>query len=300
MVLPIRIGMKVLFKHFILEASFLGLLLFVDQYTKSWALGLSEEGSLGLFSLLPQFNRGFILGSFSELPEVIRLVTLSGAGALLLCLYIFFRCFGNAEALRLRGGFILAMAGILGNWIDRVSLRGSVVDFLSLKHFEFAVFNIADIYLFVGVLVCVLVQLRLTRSWHADEKRLLRWPRGLQLKMTLTLTGFGLVSGIVYLAVGYSFLRVALPPEAKSLSHYLVACALIQVAQGLILFCLGTYLSEKVSGPLFAIERQLKRLAAGHRNSFRLRDGDYLREFEAPLDDLRNLLDEKASEDDAA
>ncbi len=71
----------------------------------------------------------------------------------------------------------LALAGVLGNFIDRLFrapsfLRGHVIDFLSLKHF--AVFNVADMMLTAAavlVVVCALfLKLNLDGKVFADEK----------------------------------------------------------------------------------------------------------------------------------
>ena len=49
-------------------------------------------------------------------------------------------------------GLCLVIAGGLGNFIDRVRL-GYVVDMFHLDFINFPVFNVADSYLTVGVLV---------------------------------------------------------------------------------------------------------------------------------------------------
>ena len=56
-------------------------------------------------------------------------------------------------------GLVLIIAGGLGNFIDRIS-QGFVVDMFHLDFVNFAIFNVADSYLTVGVLVLLLAMLK--------------------------------------------------------------------------------------------------------------------------------------------
>ncbi|MFV0556724.1 MAG: signal peptidase II [Lactovum sp.] len=49
----------------------------------------------------------------------------------------------------------LIIAGALGNWIDRLR-QGFVVDMFQTEFINFAIFNLADIYLFIGFSVLML------------------------------------------------------------------------------------------------------------------------------------------------
>ena len=56
-------------------------------------------------------------------------------------------------------GLVLIISGGLGNFIDRVS-QGFVVDMFHLDFVNFAIFNVADSYLTVGVIVLLLAMLK--------------------------------------------------------------------------------------------------------------------------------------------
>ena len=56
-------------------------------------------------------------------------------------------------------GLVLIIAGGLGNFIDRIS-QGFVVDMFHLDFVNFAIFNVADSYLTVGVVVLLLAMLK--------------------------------------------------------------------------------------------------------------------------------------------
>ena len=54
--------------------------------------------------------------------------------------------------------YSLVISGIIGNLIDRI-IRGYVVDFIGIKMFNynFPIFNFADIYIVIGVLLFILI-----------------------------------------------------------------------------------------------------------------------------------------------
>ncbi len=56
-------------------------------------------------------------------------------------------------------GLTLVIAGGLGNFIDRIR-QGFVVDMFHLDFINFAIFNVADSYLTVGVVVLLLAMLK--------------------------------------------------------------------------------------------------------------------------------------------
>ena len=58
---------------------------------------------------------------------------------------------------------VFILGGALGNLIDRVRL-GYVVDFLYFKLIDFPVFNVADIYVTVSVIVLILLMIFKYRS----------------------------------------------------------------------------------------------------------------------------------------
>ena len=63
------------------------------------------------------------------------------------------------DSLWLFFGLTLIIAGGLGNFIDRMS-QGFVVDMFHLDFINFAIFNVADSYLTVGVIVLLIAMLK--------------------------------------------------------------------------------------------------------------------------------------------
>ncbi|MFS1052450.1 signal peptidase II [Enterococcus casseliflavus] len=64
-------------------------------------------------------------------------------------------------------GLSVMLAGALGNYFDRIRL-GYVIDMIKLDFYQFPIFNFADVYLFVGLIITLFsyshFQLKRTRS----------------------------------------------------------------------------------------------------------------------------------------
>ncbi len=63
----------------------------------------------------------------------------------------------NLDLSKLRTVFLVSLifSGALGNFIDRIAYKGAVVDFIAIGWYP--VFNLADVYLTVGVLGLIFV-----------------------------------------------------------------------------------------------------------------------------------------------
>ena len=135
------------------------LLIALDQLVKSyivWQIPLGEVRSWipNLVSLTYLQNRGAafsILQDQQWLFAIITLVVMVGA--------IWYLHKHMEDSLWTVLGLILIIAGGLGNFIDRVS-QGFVVDMFHLDFINFAIFNVADSYLTVGVIILLIAMLK--------------------------------------------------------------------------------------------------------------------------------------------
>ena len=134
-------------------------LIVLDQLVKAYvvqniALGEIKSWIPNLVSLTYLQNRG---AAFSMLQDqqwffaVITLVVMAGA--------IWYLHKHIEDSLWIVFGLVLIIAGGLGNFIDRIS-QGFVVDMFHLDFINFAIFNVADSYLTVGVIVLLLAMLK--------------------------------------------------------------------------------------------------------------------------------------------
>ena len=126
------------------------ILIIADQLTKLWALAdlRGSEGIpviSGVFELQYLENRGAAFGILQDKQILFLLITVAVA---VLLTYISIRIPEE------RICYVLLMAGAFGNLIDRVA-RGYVVDFFYFKLIDFPIFNVADIYVTVTMVLLI-------------------------------------------------------------------------------------------------------------------------------------------------
>ena len=140
-------------------AGIIAALIVLDQLVKAYvvqniALGEIKSWIPNLVSLTYLQNRGAafsILQDQQVLFAVITLVVVVGA--------IWYLHKHMEDAFWMVLGLTLIIAGGLGNFIDRIS-QGFVVDMFHLDFINFAIFNVADSYLTVGVIILLLAMLK--------------------------------------------------------------------------------------------------------------------------------------------
>ena len=150
---------------YFLLAVFAGLIITADQVTK--ALVRTNLPVQGVWSPWPWltpyarvvhwYNTGVAFGMFQGMNGVFIVLAILVSLAIL---YYFPRVPRQDWALRLAMG--MQLAGAVGNLIDRVQF-GHVTDFISIGNF--AVFNIADASISVGVVILILA------VWIQDIKK---------------------------------------------------------------------------------------------------------------------------------
>ena len=140
-------------------AGIIAALIVLDQLVKAYvvqniALGEIKSWIPNFVSLTYLQNRGAafsILQDQQLLFAVITLVVVVGA--------IWYLHKHMEDSFWMVLGLTLIIAGGLGNFIDRIS-QGFVVDMFHLDFINFAIFNVADSYLTVGVVVLLFAMLK--------------------------------------------------------------------------------------------------------------------------------------------
>ncbi|MGZ3798483.1 MAG: signal peptidase II, partial [Pseudobdellovibrionaceae bacterium] len=76
----------------------------IDRLSKMASMDLQNAVTHGPVSFILHHNHGAMLGLFSELPAVLRIVSLSTGGAFLLCSYVIVQYLLPIRSLMLRSG----------------------------------------------------------------------------------------------------------------------------------------------------------------------------------------------------
>jgi len=257
----------------------------VDQATKLWASKLLGLEWFGIFGFMLHHNHGAILGLFSDMPPVLRIVSLATGGAFLFFLFFIIQFLLPSTSLLLRAGLSFLLGGILGNVTDRI-LHGFVIDFILIGYngSYFPVFNLADALQWIGY-VCVVIALIKDgkKLWPVDNARKSYWINvKFQLKYCLSLMAFSLFLSIIAGTYSYTYLKVTInelrgpdPYMTKQLlGPFIVTFAIVSVTSAAILFVAGLILSHRAAGPLYAFERFINDYIAGRPKKLKLRTGD--------------------------
>ncbi|HEL0601147.1 TPA: signal peptidase II [Streptococcus equi subsp. zooepidemicus] len=130
-------------------------LMILDQLSKWWTVTHIELGQVkpfipGLVSLTYLQNRGAAFSILQNQQWFFTIITILVVG------YAIYYVLKHTKAsFWLQLSLLLIISGGLGNFIDRMRLS-YVVDMIHLDVINFAIFNVADSYLTVGVLLLVI------------------------------------------------------------------------------------------------------------------------------------------------
>jgi len=263
----------------------------LDRITKVWASELVATKSYGYLVLSLHHNHGAMLGLFSEIPAILRVVSLATGGAFLLFIFIVIQYMLPIKSMNLRVGLSILIGGILGNVTDRI-LHGYVIDFLILGNqtLSTAVFNMADALQWVAYFMIVYSLVKESEIlWPENERRGRIWvnPK-YQWRYSLTLSfagiGFSIISGVYT----YTYLRVTMAEVFGHQQHlidkYLIPFTLtlviISLTFAIIMFLIGRKLSHRTAGPLYAFDLFLDDLLKGKVRKLKLRSGDEFPQLE--------------------
>ncbi len=272
-----------------------------DRVTKIWALDLQGIQFFGPVGFTLHYNPGAILGLFSDLPAVLRIVSLSTGGAFLIFTFLIIQILLPVRSLMLRSGMSILLGGILGNVSDRI-YWGYVVDFIVFTNKSFAspVFNIADALQWVGYFMVVVALIKEGKNiWPENNLRKSYWvDYKYQIQYCLKLIAFGIAFAIISGIYSYTFLKVALEESSsttathseKILVPFVITYIIVSVVFTIILFFTGLVLSHRAAGPIYAFKRFMEDLMKGKYSPLKLRTGDEFKHLEVIAEDMAKKI----------
>lgn len=133
-------------------------LVLIDQVTKYWArFTLKEEGPISIFpgvlKLQYHENTGAIWGIMTGKTNLLSVITII---LTVLLIFLYFQIPRERRYTPIQIIWVFMMAGAIGNFIDRISLK-YVVDFIYFELIDFPIFNIADSYLTVSCFLLLIL-----------------------------------------------------------------------------------------------------------------------------------------------
>ena len=131
----------------------------IDQLTKLLAINnlrdLADEIPVinKIFGLYYVENKGI---SFSMLSSKMALIIIITSIIMLILIYVMIRTPKTKYFIPFSIVLSVIVGGAAGNMIDRI-VRGFVIDFIMLDFINFPIFNVADIFVCVGLFILVIL-----------------------------------------------------------------------------------------------------------------------------------------------
>ena len=115
------------------------------------------------FSLTYVLNDGAAFSLFASRTYLLILI------ALICLFFIIYELKNNLDDRVLSIGYSLVLAGLLGNFIDRL-IDGYIIDYLSFKilGYSYPIFNLADILIVVGIVIVIIKEILKERGKKDD------------------------------------------------------------------------------------------------------------------------------------
>lgn len=120
-----------------------------------------QSFAAGHLHLVYMENSGGMLSMGNQLPEKVKFWIFTVGVSIIILVLLVITIMKKELSRWMIFCFTLFISGGIGNLIDRITNEGRVIDFIVIELFGFrtGVFNIADFYITVGVILLILVEL---------------------------------------------------------------------------------------------------------------------------------------------
>ena len=152
---------KNLTKNFYINLFIIFLTFIIDRITKIYVIGVNSKNSYGdlysskFLNINLIWNEGIAFGLFSfSQNNLYNLLTLIISIIIIVILKMIINSYGIKKY-----GLIMIFGGALGNLFDRIFYK-AVPDFIDfhIGEFHWFVFNVADIFITIGVIIMILFE----------------------------------------------------------------------------------------------------------------------------------------------
>lgn len=244
-----------------------------------------------------RYNEGFILGSFSDLPVSIRILTMSSLYGFIFFLFSCLIYFLSPHVKKLKFALAILVGGIGGNVWDR-TFYGKTLDFIPLKFSQqwYFTFNTADLFQWIGALsILWFLLVHGPKVWPDEDQRgqYVVNPKE-QIRFALKMSVIAMCSCLILGIFSFAYWRMFLNDIGQLNSHFLSNYILVFISLSflftIIAFLTGLFLSHKSVGPLYAFEIYIEDLLNGRDRPLNLREGDHYKHLEKIANDLRRAL----------
>ena len=155
--------------RYVIYLAICAILVALDQITKNLAAAAlkGKDNAVwikNVFELEYCENTGAAFSSFTGKQGFLLAIT---SIVLILIIFEFVRIPEGKRYAGLRIDFLLIMAGAIGNMIDRIK-QGYVVDFIYFVPINFPRFNVADIYVTVGMVLLIILLFFVYKDYETE------------------------------------------------------------------------------------------------------------------------------------
>lgn len=263
----------------------------LDHITKLWSISISQPFKIGFIEFTLYHNQGAFLGSFAELPPLLKIVSMSTIASFLVFSYIVIQYMLPIKSLRLRLGMSILLGGIIGNITDRI-LWGYVIDFFitDLYWFKLHPMNLADLSQWIGYGLIAMALIKEDEIlWPPENNRHRLWinPQ-YQFRfivfLLLVVLSFTLIGSIFSFTYFKATILELVGNNTQVMDRFLGPYLLIYLSISFTFCCFLVFLGRKVShrnaGPIFAFDKYVSDLLEGRNRRFTLRAGDEFKQLE--------------------
>ena len=150
-----------------------GVLAALDLWLKAWAAGNLQNNPprtliYGLLGLRYTENTGMVFGFLSGNDWTVWVASIMTVVVMIVLLIYYYKLPTEKKSWLIRIPLIMVFAGAVGNLFDRITI-GAVRDMIEFLFMNFAIFNLADVFIVTGTISWVIFEIFIVKV-HTDEK----------------------------------------------------------------------------------------------------------------------------------